>query len=776
MRLCWIENEGAWRDSTLEKFKTQGLQVYTLKTDWFFNSLEILVNKVIAEFSATDIFVINLNFVLSGYSQTEHLGVRLLKYLRLRGFNGHCVVYSFLIREQLMESDPKNLILFSGGISYYRLPYDLTSIPFENLTELKSPEDLSPYFKAEFSLPDNRHFMANWWGVLQLWKIQKAVERINGKSNLEKIEPLFKHALKEMYSYEGLVACHIKKAGEFHIDRELKRLLKEKEENFSSEERTRNEIKYETNCLKEEIEILHIQLETLKEVESESQEGIWAKIKLKLKVLPNPLRNEIEKLISNSEQLQNQVNKQTDYLKLIDLIKREKELIYEKQRLAFRRINRNIAELENSLSFSSTRFSLHAIREKLKNGNPRIVFVDDQAEEGWSSVFQRIIYGTENENFVTIVPGDIETNEKIAIRIQETIKKHRADLLILDLRLKGETGNITDPEQISGVQVLQKLNESKIKCPVLVTTASNKMRFYKKTINTGAIAFWVKEGLDESYKTENTIENYLRFVDLVYTLCFSKEIRFLYREFLSGILELEKNRTVYWWESKFWEGKNIKYPKSGTVSKIQILDVLHHTYEQFEEFIKMKIQQTLNPGFSSTIASLIIVQSARVFEIIHKTNDSMPDVTLKTKMADQLDEEKFKTISNYVNFRNLATHELSADYQKVESFLRQLLIYLNNETIEDYEKYEIKLNHPMDGAVYESIVESQHSKKKNNYFLKNPGLDLESRTNILLNLDYNNSITKTFLAIGDKIRFTLKIKQKSGVWDYYANNATLIES
>lgn len=775
MRLCWIENEGAWKDSILEKLSASGLKVYTLEKNWYSDSLESLVEKIISEFSATDIFVINLNFVLSGYSRTEHLGVRLLKYLRLRGFNSHCVVYSFLTREQLMESDPKNLILFSGGISYYRLPFDLTSISFENLTELKSPEDLSPYFKAEFSLPDNRHFMANWWGVLQLWKVQKAVERINGKSNLEKIEPLFNHARKEMNSYAGLVACHIKKAGELQIDRELNRLLKEKDENYQNEERTRGELQIENAQLKEETGNLDVQLETLRELELETPDTFWTKV-LKLRGgLPNQICLKIERLNEKKEQLENLAIRHNEYLNLTKLIKREKEHIYEKQRLAIRRINRNIAELENSQSFSSPQFSLHEIRETLKKANPRIVFVDDQAEEGWSSVFQRIIYGNDNENFVTIVPENVETNDQIALRINETIKKHRADLLILDLRLKGETGSITDPEKISGVQVMQILYESKIGCPVLVTTASNKMWSYKKTINTGATAFWIKEGLDESYKTENTIENYLRFVDLVYILCFSNEIRFLYRKLLPGILDIESSETVYWWESEFWEGQTLRTRKSLAASKTEITEVLSLAFEQYEEYLKLKIQQTLQPELSKSIASLIIVQCARVLEIIHRTDESNQDVSLSAKMAEQLGKEKFDYWSKLIYIRNKAAHQFIADYRKVENFLELLLGYLNDEYVEAHEKYEKSLQQPVNGAVYESMVESKHP-ELDIYFVKNPDLDLENRTHIVLNLRFNRDLYNVTLIKGDKIRFTLMVNEKSNHRNYYANNATLIES
>lgn len=777
MRLCWIENEGAWRYSKIEKLSSSGFKIYTIAKDWYSDSLEILIEKIINEFSTTDIFVINLNFVLSGYSRTEHLGVRLLKYLRLRGFKNHCVVYSFLTREQLLEADPKNLILFSEGISYYRLPFDLNAIPFENLSEIKSPEDLSPYFKAEFSLPDNRHFMANWWGVLQLWKVQKAVERINGISNLERIEPLFNHALKEMNSYEGLVACHIKKAGELQIDRELNRLLSEKDENYQSEERTKGELQIEIAQLKEEIGNLDVQLETLKELELNTPDTIWTKVASFFGGLPNQIRHKIEMLNENKEQLESEVVRHKEFLNLTELIKREKELIYEKQRLAIRRINRNITELENNLSFTSPRFSLHEIREKLKTAKPRIVFVDDQAEEGWSSVFQRIIYGNDSENFITIVPENVESKEQIALRIQVALKKHRADLLILDLRLKGETGSITNPEQISGVQVLQKLHESKIGCPVLVTTASNKMWSYKKTIHTGAVAFWVKEGLDESYKTENTIENYLRFVDLVYTLCFSNEIKYLYKTLGKNIIEIENSPIQYWWETKFWENHLLQFPKSSICKRDDITEIFYQAFSLFEENLKLKIQQTQGSELVKSITSLVIVQCARVIEIIHQINDSNRDTTLSVKMEDQIGSTFYKNWKGLLNIRNQAVHYSNADFKDLKLFLDLLFDYLKNFRNMVSGASDFVEPTPVKGRVYESKI---HSKSNDwTYQLLNPGLQLEDhREYIILNINarVNDKLRSTKLNKGDKIRFALGIDEMGIRITYYANNAILIKS
>ena len=360
----------------------------------------------------------------------------------------------------------------------------------------------------------------------------------------------------------------------------------------------------------------------------------------------------------------------------------------------------------------------------------------------------------------------------IAQRIKDNVKKHRADLLILDLRLKGEKGSITDPGQISGVQVLQKLHESKIGCPVLITTASNKMWSYKKTIYSGAFAYWVKEGLDESYKIGNTIENYLRLVDLVYTLCFSNEVKFLYRDLLPGIVSIENNETVYWWESKFWYDRNIETNKISAADKTEITDILIQAFEQFGEYLKLKIQQTINPELSKNIASLIIVQCSRILEIIHQIDVSNNSISLSTKMADQLNKEKYVYYRELVSLRNKAVHQLNSNSLHVGKFIALLLDYLNDDYTEVHEKYATRLQSPINGHTYESVIRSKHS-VYDWYYIENPGLDLIGRTDIVLNSSYYPNIT---FNVGDKVRFKLKITENERNRNYFAFYATVIES
>jgi len=131
-----------------------------------------------------DLFLIYLDYIPQEEGKavglrTNHHGIEVLKRLRLKHYRQHCVVFSFLLREDFILHNPCHLVLYSAGITYKQLPFDFLTEDFSILgAPVEAPLDLSAYFKAENMLPDNRHFFANWWGVYCLWQLHKAIESI----------------------------------------------------------------------------------------------------------------------------------------------------------------------------------------------------------------------------------------------------------------------------------------------------------------------------------------------------------------------------------------------------------------------------------------------------------------------------------------------------------------------------------------------------------------------------------------------------------------------
>lgn len=532
-----------------------------------------------------DLFLIYLDYIPQEEGKavglrTNHHGIEVLKRLRLKHYRQHCVVFSFLSREDFILQNPCHLVLYSAGITYKQLPFDFLTEDFSILeAPVEAPLDLSAYFKAENMLPDNRHFFANWWGVYCLWQLHKAIESIylsegeNSSLVTETDRDFFsgmKKIWEEMNTLRGQIAQYLNP-----IDK--KDILFELQE-FDKLEKNRDkllqEIDSESSITEEElIELAEIREKLENFLKKLGNKTIYdLDIQIEYKNILNEYYYNLNegvlgringKFLSATERLIYEINKKIEEIKSKDdQINKNKELIEEKNELdAFieeirRKIKENIEGCNIQRSKKSISDIISDIRKSFQEVPPKIIYVDDQAQEGWAKIFQRMIYGGESDNFAVIVPQKEEDEKEIVQRILNEEKRLKENtnqivLLILDLRLKQEKGELPI-EDISGIKVLKELKEEKFSSPILITTASNKWKSYKEINRLGALAYWQKKGLDEQNNTKSLLENYFSFLKLIYVLCKDKTIAFLYNNFSPMIRELEENEEVYWWETAFW--------------------------------------------------------------------------------------------------------------------------------------------------------------------------------------------------------------------------------
>lgn len=132
---------------------------------------EALIEKVREKHANSILFLVNVNYKTDNISRADNAGILFLKYLRLNHFNQHCVLYSFLNREQLMMQDPHNAIIFSEGVTFIRMPEDLSKVDYSELFKQKAPENLSIYFRGEIDFVKIRHSLANIYGLWFMFNI-----------------------------------------------------------------------------------------------------------------------------------------------------------------------------------------------------------------------------------------------------------------------------------------------------------------------------------------------------------------------------------------------------------------------------------------------------------------------------------------------------------------------------------------------------------------------------------------------------------------------------
>ena len=730
---------------------------------------EIPIEKIAKEIhdthSGTELFIINANVLVSGKCRTDFAGIELLKYIRLYGMNQHVILYSFMSREQIMQQSIRHSIIFSKGLSFYRLPdliKDIISDKFyKNINKTvidKAPDDLSDFFKAEYQLPDNRHFVANWWGMLQLLKVQKAIDNIASSSKLADIERLFSASIKEMYSYQGMVAKYLNKQKEQNLKSELSQLVHERNIKFNDIVIGRSKVEEEIEKNSEKLNDNDKELNMLIDLKVEESSFLRRLIS---KVFPNEtvinVEQRIQRLVEDKQSITKDISHLNEYHDILVKIEKEKERIYESNRTTNRQLVTLQQKLEKELCFTSNNFSLKAIRESLQKEQPRIVYVDDCAKEGWSSILQKMIYGTESESFIEIVPDQEDSCETIADVILQKLENAR--LLILDIRLKNETGQI-DPSKLSGIQVLNLLKERFITCPVLIVSASNKIWSLKEAFVNGACAFWTKEGLDNQFDTKGSVENYLRLIDLIYSLTNNSKLFSIIAQINQSIDKIQKATEPFWWEGKFWKDecfdedtKKTTIISKNIIEKEIIITILSHVVD----LIKDMLDNTFLKGEIFVPESFFPVAVGRlslVLEEIHRINTygdkKNYDIGLSKKIFTQLGKEVCNYYSELTNIRNRSVHKYTClSVKTFEKYTNLLISYLfeNFESIEVIKDDDVNNDTPLqqirkrlgNGELVEVTVVSHIGNYVNFYIDENESVSLFSRkmdgTEIIPNAD-----------------------------------------
>lgn len=490
-----------------EKFGANECAILPTEIGTLLEVLEWVENQ---NFEKDALFFIDVEIELDGGGPASSKGIEVLKYLRLKNYLQHCVMFSIVSLSELLKEHPERIILCSKGVTFVHT-IDVLNVNVKNTPQESS--DLKPYFKNDYIVSDDRHSVANWWGVYCLYKIQhimevsKAIRALNEakksqegnikeleqaleKLQEEKPEATIPRAWKEMNSYQGIVAQYFNKIESDSIIERVKMV----EESFEG-----------------------TQPETVN--------------------IPNSTDETFKESYSNLG-----------------------------------------TELHNAPGRSFS-VNMQDVRKNFREFPPKIIYVDDQADDGWANVFKRIIYGTTTtELFKTVkIEQNTDTEQNIVSKIREAQKafsqmpKYMLNpmLLILDLRLFS-TENTRKIEEVSGIKVLELLkNDSFPSFPIMVVSASNKINFFAKTITLGALFYWQKKGLEEINDTESIIANYYDFIKSVHTICYNENIQLIYRSFLPGIqilktefcLSKQKSNSSFWWLTSFWKDKDVLMPK-----------------------------------------------------------------------------------------------------------------------------------------------------------------------------------------------------------------------
>ena len=154
------------------------------------------------------------------------------------------------------------------------------------------------------------------------------------------------------------------------------------------------------------------------------------------------------------------------------------------------------------------------------SGDPKVLYIDDEAEKGWWEIFCKIL---DDENEISFSHLDDEFNQKnqneiIDISLNKVIEEN-IDIVILDLRLHKEDFNNKPINEITGFKILEKIKNHNKGIQVIIFSATNKISNLQALQNAGADGFIIKESPNNNYEPGFTRQSIEKMVAVLnYTL------------------------------------------------------------------------------------------------------------------------------------------------------------------------------------------------------------------------------------------------------------------
>ena len=540
----------------------------------------------------------------------RNAGIALIKFLRMLEVRNHIVLITpFTGREmKLIEMNPANLIVASKGISFAKSikEAELTAHTKETFDD---KQDLKPYILAEFRLPENeRHNWANWWGIDRLWQTYAIINSV-GKEDLERTAannypPSLIATTKEFRNFQALFLYGHTGTSFLLQILEAKHRVDILERVLCSIDKLRKERIDEQNGYKEQILKAKEALAELNEISHKS--GLYDREIndiLDYKYMYPKSIEEHQKLIVNIENILNQLWN--------DSIQNSRAKNFNKKQLEI--ALKEFAVLKERISPVTDKILFY--QKQLNERKPKILYIDDQANDGWSDIFRHIIYNelVSTDVFKVIQPEVKEVIEgRLGEKVLKEINSFIPDVILLDLRLKKEGGVRANTEILSGAILLKEIRAKFSGIPILMTTASNKSWSYEKLQQLGCDAFWTKEGIDTAMSETDSAQNHLRFVELV-SLLSGEEYLFL-KDYFNQVEKLEKKKTHWWRDENRFKKDTLK-----AIDGCLVFDVLKETATIYKEFLRANVMKQINTSVYQEwfYASLIIQHLGKIVEKLH---------------------------------------------------------------------------------------------------------------------------------------------------------------
>lgn len=183
----------------------------------------------------------------------------------------------------------------------------------------------------------------------------------------------------------------------------------------------------------------------------------------------------------------------------------------------------------------------------------KLLHVDDEIHLGWGKLIQRMLNAPDSgtSNYQPYQPAALDQTS-IVEAVLAKIRDNDPSVVLLDLRLRKEDENLARSDSPpSGIAVLRAIRAEYMTLPVIVTTASNKLWSYRMVMHEGADGYWLKQGVEYGWGTNETFDSYLDLCHMLACITESPLIKSLRRmELAIQWMTVAANQ---WWSVGAWK-------------------------------------------------------------------------------------------------------------------------------------------------------------------------------------------------------------------------------
>lgn len=152
-------------------------------------------------------------------------------------------------------------------------------------------------------------------------------------------------------------------------------------------------------------------------------------------------------------------------------------------------------------SYPVSEFSDIKDNRALQDG--KVLYIDDELEKGWDTILKKIRYPKP----VRFLGSDFKnlTADEIIEKSIDYIKTDNTDVVILDFRLHDDDFETTNPHNVTGYKILEKIKEHNKGIQVIILSATNKIWNLLDLQKIGADGFILKESPELSVESDFSI-------------------------------------------------------------------------------------------------------------------------------------------------------------------------------------------------------------------------------------------------------------------------------